>query len=363
MENLTGRIVALRRKLHALAENSGFEVQTRACLMAFLREYSSLEIHDEGPWFWAMHREEGAQETLALRADFDAVPTANGPAHLCGHDGHAAALCGLGCMLEGQRTGKNICLIFQHAEETGEGGRICAQLLRRLGANAVYALHNLPGYPFGQLQLYRGTFACASRGLILKLQGSSAHAAYPESGRNPMPALCGLIVALPELLDPAGYEGMVMATPVGIRCGERAFGMAASEGEVCLTLRAHRNADLERLEGRILGFCRERAAAEGLEFSFERADVFPATENHDACVAYLEETLSAGQACLSEPMRWSEDFGWYLMECPGAYFGIGAGEMHPALHTPEYEFPDALLPEMIRAFAEIAGIQMKEGLL
>lgn len=348
------KCIALRKRLHLIPEVSGQEVRTRETILAFLKENTDLEIHEEGLWLWAVHREAGAQTSIALRADFDAVPVSGGGAqHLCGHDGHAAALCALGMMISGSCFGKNIYLIFQHAEETGEGARECAKLIGREKIGAVYGLHNLPGYPFGQIQLKKGTFACASRGLILSMKGSSAHAAYPENGKNPAFALCGLVSRLDALLDPADYEAMVMATVVGVRAGQRAFGMAASEGEVCLTLRAHKNRDLEKMEKRILDHCADEAAAQGMAFSFERADVFPATENHDACVALLERALGAPKAYLAEPMRWSEDFGWYLIECPGAFFGVGAGVDHPALHTPDYEYPDALLEVCANAFLDI----------
>ena len=52
---------------------------------------------------------------------------------------------------------------------------------------------------------------------------------------------------------------------------------------------------------------------------------------------------------LEEPMRWSEDFGWYLGQVPGVFFGIGAGEACPGLHTPDYSFPDGLLPAALKA--------------
>ena len=59
---------------------------------------------------------------------------------------------------------------------------------------------------------------------------------------------------------------------------------------------------------------------------------------------------------LDEPMRWSEDFGWLLKAAPGVYFGIGAGETSPGLHTEEYEFDDALIQSGVRAFSALMQI-------
>ena len=354
------KAVALRKELHAIAEVSMREVKTRSHIERFLRENTTLEIYAENGWLWALHREENAGKTIAFRADFDAVATSeDSAAHLCGHDGHTAALCGFALEMEGKKYGKNICLIFQHAEETGQGGEICAGLIKRMNIDEIYGCHSLPGFPYGAVCLKKGSFACASRGLILKMQGASAHAAYPENGKNPMPALCELAVRLPEFTDASAYEGMVMATLIGIRCGQKAFGMAASDGEIYLTLRAHLNKDLQALEDKIISFCREKAEKGGFDLAYEHIDAFPGTENEDGCVQKVENAAAkAGYKLhiLEEPMRWSEDFGWYLMECPGAYFGIGAGESCPALHTPDFEYIDELIGNTVSMFENIAAL-------
>ena len=52
---------------------------------------------------------------------------------------------------------------------------------------------------------------------------------------------------------------------------------------------------------------------------------------------------------LPVPMRWSEDFGYFLQKAPGCYFGIGAGNV-PELHTEGFEFNDAVIPYALKAF-------------
>lgn len=42
-------------------------------------------------------------------------------------------------------------------------------------------------------------------------------------------------------------------------------------------------------------------------------------------------------------IRWSEDFGQFTNLYCGALFGLGAGEDTPALHNPDYDFPDQLI--------------------
>ena len=198
---LLDQITALRAQLHACAEVSGREVVTKHTLLTFLREHTSLELHELAGGFYAAHREpEGTKPTVALRADYDALATPEGgAAHLCGHDGHAAALCGVALMLEGQSIGRSVFLLFQGAEETGAGAALCCELFDREKVGEIYGAHNLPGFPFGAVLTRAGTFACASRGVTIHFVGKPAHAAYPETGISPAPAVGQLLVDLPAL--------------------------------------------------------------------------------------------------------------------------------------------------------------------
>ena len=85
----------------------------------------------------------------------------------------------------------------------------------------------------------------------------------------------------------------------------------------------------------------------------EEIERFPAIENHEKAVEKVKKAarkLGLKTQELSEPMRWSEDFGYYLRECEGAFFGIGDGEDHPQLHTEEYEFPDEIIESAAKVF-------------
>ena len=115
------KVVALRHTLHACPERSGQEVRTMAAIRAFLEQNTSLEVTDMGGWLLASHFEGDGLPAVGFRADMDALPAGDGACHRCGHDGHSAMLCGLGLLLEGRRVGRNVHLIFQAAEETGEG--------------------------------------------------------------------------------------------------------------------------------------------------------------------------------------------------------------------------------------------------
>lgn len=343
-------IIALRSALHACPEVSGREKKTKELLVDFLKAHTTLEISPCGEGFYAAHRElSPTKPSIALRADYDALAMPDGTAnHLCGHDGHAAALCGAALLSEGKRFGRDIFFLFQPAEETGEGAEACLDLFRRETVGEIYGAHNLPGLPLGQVVTCSGTFACASRGVTLHFRGSPTHAAYPENGISPAGAVGKLLCALPSLSNPLQYSGMTLCTVIGVEMGEKAFGAAAAEAEVWLTLRGEHDRDLSALHDAIIG-CAERLAAEDrLRFFWEVQDVFPSTENTPDCARKVLEVCHG--TLLDTPMRWSEDFGHYLKVCQGAFFGIGAGENHPPLHTEHYEYPDALLKPTVDAF-------------
>jgi metal-dependent amidase/aminoacylase/carboxypeptidase family protein len=256
-------------------------------------------------------------------------------------------------MLEGEKLGKNVFLLFQHGEESGIGGEECCALFDREQVQEIYGAHNLPGFPFGKVLTRPGTMACGSCGLTIRYTGAPAHAAYPEQGNNPAPAVGALLQALPMLTRAEDYEGMVRCTVIGCRMGEKAFGLSASSAEIWLTLRAERGADLEKLRAGVTEFAAAAARRQNLSFAAQWQDEFPATENDTAAA---EKVMAVcGGELLDEYMRWSEDFGWYLKRCRGAFFGIGCGEDWPGLHTGDYEYPDALLPITAEAFYQLAA--------
>ena len=345
-------LIALRQMLHGLAEVSGQETRTKAALMDFLRAHTTLELRDCGAGFYAAHRESNDAFGLALRADYDGLAMPDGTAaHLCGHDGHAAALCGAALYAEGKRFGKNLFFLFQPAEETGAGAAPCTALFAEEAVDEIYGAHNLPGFPLGQVVTRGGTFACASRGVTLTFGGKPTHAAYPELGISPAKAVGQLLCDLDAISAPSDYEGMTLCTVIGVQMGEKAFGAAAEAAEVWLTLRGEHDRDLLKLYDRVVTCGQALAEADGLTFRVEVQDVFPATENDPACAEKVLQLCDG--AVLPQPMRWSEDFGHYLQQCRGAFFGIGAGEDCPGLHTEHYEYPDALLPYAVDAFIKL----------
>jgi amidohydrolase len=362
--------VALRRELHQHPELALQETWTKEHLAGFLRLHSSLEIVDRGHWFYALYRAGKDRPNIAFRADFDALPMDEaialphgsripGVSHKCGHDGHSACLAAFALDIDRHGADKNIYFVFQHAEETLEGGFECASLMEEEGIAEVFACHNIPGMPLNSIGVRDGITSCGSTGMIIRLKGSPAHASQPEDGRNPCFALAEIIRSIPAFTDPSRYRGLVMCTVVGINAGKEAFGMSASEGRLMLTIRSHFDEELDILRQKIEARAREEADKYGLECAFSFRDSAPALLNHGESAARVRraaEKLGLSLVKVEAPSRGSEDFAWFTRRTKGAMFWVGAGE-GPPLHTAEFDFNDRIIPtvaDLYRALADEA---------
>ncbi len=363
-------IEVLRHELHSHPELSNHETWTKGRLMAFLKEHTELELHDEGKWFWAAYRAGEGKANIAFRADFDALPIEElcdlpykskfpGVSHKCGHDGHAAALCGLGLELGRLKPDKNVFLLFQHAEETGDGAYEARGFITENAIDEIYAFHNLPGLPEGTVLARRGVSNCASRGMIIEMIGTPTHASQPELGKNPVFALADVVCAIPALSAPERYTGIVLCTVIQLAAGERAFGTAASRGRLLLTLRGEHEREIDALQAELEKRSREQAEKYGLGCTFSFEDVFPETVNDAGCV---DKAFAAAQALgypvmtLPEVFRGSEDFGHYQKLTRGALLFIGAGEGIPSFHTAYYDFTDSIMENAVELFKTVIAL-------
>lgn len=359
--------IALRHELHSIAELSGKETRTKKRLMEFLAQKTNLEVVDRGFWFYAVYKSKNPKGSVAFRADFDAIgvtektnlpycSTNPEAAHKCGHDGHSSTLAAFARVISQGDYDKDVYFIFQNAEETGEGGEPASQLLEEKNIQNVFAVHNCPGVKFGNLGLINGTVNCASKGLIIKFHGIPSHASEPEKGRNPSCAISKTVLEVDTFLRERKFKGITLATVIQIKVGERTFGVSAFEGELLYTLRGEHESEYDELERKVKEFAEKNAKDYQLRIEYEYSEPFPATVNHDESVDFLrklakEENFEVYE--MPEPIKASEDFGYYLRKAKGALIWIGAGENHPSLHSADFDFNDNLIPIVVRLFKSI----------
>ena len=364
----------LRRALHERAELSGHEEGTAAFVQNVLRQKWP---PDEwltglgGHGLAAIYRGASPGPTVMIRAELDALPIPetcsldhgskrDGVAHKCGHDGHMAILMGVGARLhETPPPCGAVVLLFQPAEETGAGAQLVLQDARFAALPIAYtfALHNLPGYPLGSILARSGVFASASQVLITDFHGETSHAAEPQCGISPAPAVADMIHGLGGLGQRcSALHEAVQATVVHARVGAEAYGTSPGAGRVVATVRTHD----DRLMNDLVQHCGQLAAgvaqAYGLGHDVQWVEAFPTTTNDDDCVQLVKAAADQLQLKLVEPevpFPWSEDFGWFTAACPGALFGLGAGDNCPALHSGAYDFPDDLIAVGVSVFTSL----------
>ncbi|MCC5988788.1 MAG: amidohydrolase [Pararhodobacter sp.] len=370
-------LVTLRRELHRRPELSGHEAGTAARIAAALAGCGARLVQGLGGAGLAAVFDSGQRgPSVMFRAELDALPinetgavswrsTVPGRGHLCGHDGHMAILVGLARRLarRGPARGR-VVLLFQPAEETGAGARAVRADTRfaALRCDWAFALHNLPGVPQGRAWLAPGVVNCASAGMVITLLGKTSHASVPEAGVSPALALVRLIPALQALGAgaPAGAapgQGFRLATVTHARLGERALGIAPGWAELLVTLRTIDDDGLDAILAQARALAEHEAGAAGLGLEIAIEDAFAACANHPEATSHMAAALDACTLPHEPgglPMRASEDFGLFGHDAKAAMVFLGAGEGHPMLHNPDYDFPDALIAPGVDIFTTLA---------
>lgn len=364
-----------RRDLHRYPEISGQETATAARVENVLRATGPDRIVTKLGGHGVAAVFDGALPgpRVLLRCELDALPieersdaphrsTVPGRGHLCGHDGHMAMIAAMARLLGRVRPARgSVVLMFQPAEEDGSGAARVVEdpAFAGLRPDYAFAIHNMPGMPLGEVALAEGPSACASRGMRVRLTGKTAHASQPETGLSPMPVLARLMPALTSLGqggDPLNDRDFALATVTHARLGEPAFGIAPGEAELFVTLRSLTDRRMARLVSQAETLVQEAAQSAGLGADITYEDVFTTTTSDTGAVALAARALDRlglphGRGPL--PMRPSEDFGRFGETSALAFLLLGAGEAHPALHNPDYDFPDDLIPRGAAIFTAI----------
>ncbi|WP_037307140.1 amidohydrolase [Ruegeria halocynthiae] len=358
------RLTKLRHELHQTPELSGQERETAARMAEQLQEFGADQVLTGlgGHGVAAVYDSGQAGPTVAVRCELDGLPIqeitdvpyvsrVTGHGHLCGHDGHMAMVLGVAEELGRNRTLKGrVVLIFQSAEETGQGATAfrADPRFEQIAPDYVFSLHNLPGLELGTVEVCEAAANCASRGMRVILTGRTSHAAAPEDGVSPAMALSTLIPQLAQLGRGGDLDAeFALTTVTHANLGERTFGVTPGRAELWVTLRTVSDACMQRLILAAEALVMQAAKATGLTAEITYDDVFEACVNHGEAVETVATTCAQrGVSCTltQYPQKFSEDFGQFAKGAKTAMFWLGAGRDQPQLHNPDYDFPDALIP-------------------
>ena len=344
-------LTELRKAFHRMPELGNHEFQTAARIERVL---SSCGLRPKRILDTAVTATlHGAHPgpTVALRADMDALPVREttgvsfasqnpGVMHACGHDVHITAALGAAMVLSRHREQLHgsVRFLFQPDEE-GEGGAqrmIHAGCLQ--GVSAVFGGHVTPDLPAGAVGVRYGKFYAASDTFQIRLFGRAAHGAEREKGVDALEAgalLVQRLIALPERLP--GERSVVS---VGTFQAGTARNVVADTAELTGIMRTLGPEARNAMRALLRETCRDVASHTDSHIEVRLQKSYPGVVNHEAetdLVRGVAEDLLGAQnvQILDLPTMKTEDFGYFLLHCPGVYYHFGAGCDLP-LHNPGF---------------------------
>ncbi|MBU6956879.1 amidohydrolase [Pseudomonas sp. CVAP len=362
---LQDEMITLRQRIHAHPE-LGFEEFTTSELVAeCLTQWGYDVSKGLGKTGVVGTLKNGEGRSLGLRADMDALPIQeatglpyasriDGVMHACGHDGHTATLLAAAKYLAQTRDfNGTLNLVFQPAEEGLGGAKKMLEdgLFERFPCDAIFAMHNIPGYPAGQLGFYSGPFMASADTVTIKIIGTGGHGAVPHKAVDPVVVCASIVIALQSIVSRnVNPQETAIITVGSIHAGNVSNVIPAS-AEMILSVRALTPEVRQLLERRITELVNGQAASFGAQAQIDYFHCHPVLINDPEQTAFArqiaQEWLGEGQLIEDlRPFTASEDFAFILEQCPGSYLVIGNGQGDGSclLHNPGYDFNDACLP-------------------
>lgn len=359
-------IINLRRTLHRIPENGFQEFKTQRVIMEALDEIG-IPYTTEKTWVIGLIEGEHPGETVALRADMDALPLIEpdgcpfrseheGMMHACGHDAHVAMALGAAKVLYGLREhihGK-VKLLFQPAEETDGGAEPMVKdgAMENPHVDRVYGIHVMPHLPVGKVETRAGTLNASTDTVKITIRGKAGHGAYPDLGTDAIVCAAQVITALQTVVSRNVSPLQSAVLTIGVIEGGTAQNIICDEVRMRGTLRTA-NAELRAMmKQRIAAIAESVAQGMGCEAEVNIIPGYAALVNDDAEAERVKRIAGRllGEANVVNkpaPSMGGEDFSFFSDCAPGAFFHVGcvSPEWMPAppLHSRDFHIDENCL--------------------
>jgi amidohydrolase len=351
------RLVELRRELHRHPELSWQESETAARLAAALAQFGITDVaRVAGTGLVArIPGHDRSAPVVALRGDIDALPITEstglpfasenaGVMHACGHDVHASWAVAAARLLLAKPAIGDVLVVFQPAEEVGDGARAIVESGALANVAAIFGGHVDRRFEVGQVVAQPGALAASTDTFEIELLGAGAHGARPHESADPIVAAAAIVTALQTLvsrrLDPA-QPGVVT---VGTINAGTASNIIPDRARLSGTIRATTVAARTLLSRELVRMVSDVAKAYGATATTSLGSGTPPIVNPErmASIASSAVTRVLGDAALvplGTTNMGGEDFAVYMESIPGCFMRIGAREPGGrviAAHSPGY---------------------------
>ena len=366
-------ITAIRRDIHAHPELGLQEERTSTLVAKELRKLG-IEVTEKIGGTGVVGTIRGSvagTRSIGLRADMDALPiqeitglpyasTTDGQMHACGHDGHTAMLLGAARYLARHNDFAGmIHLIFQPGEETLKGalGMIEDGLLERFPCDAIYGLHTGPGVPATVFATLPGILMAGSGRLDIVFRGKGGHGGLDAgAGQELAQVQAHFLVELEAYTRDRKAEGHHVSATVAYVQGGRpdVYNLLPTEIRLQGSTRAFDGAEHGLLHGKMKTIAEEVAGRSAAVADVHTEIGVPPLSNsiREAEIAMRASVGKERVVTEGKPIPASEDFAFLLEKRPGAFIFLGNGVSEDGsfhnIHTPSFDFNDAVLPFGIR---------------
>ncbi len=355
-------LTQIRHHLHQNPELSFKEAATSELVATKLSEWGyEVTRHVGGHGLVGRLTVGDGTRRVSVRADMDALPILEenqvahasrnpGAMHACGHDGHTTMLLGAARQLAKTRNfSGTVNLVFQPAEEAGRDSgaqqMIADGLFERFPCDAIFGLHNHPGYPVGTFMFGSGPFMSASDTVFITIHGRGGHAARPHLAVDPVLIAGSLIMALQTVVSRNIDPTQTAIVTVGTLQSGIAPNVIPETASMGLSVRSFDAEVRKKLRQRITELVTLHVQGYGGTVDIDYQEGYPVLVNSAAetefALGVAEELVGKAHTMAPfGPVTGSEDFAYYLQHKPGCFLRLGNGETAPMLHNAKYDFDD-----------------------